>query len=321
MELLSVVAGIAACLAAVLVLLFTVYRPASAEISRERRKRLTGGLAFTGPARPASLLTRFSGAAVGAAERTVGATGRGLFHQEALQGAGLKLAPAEYLVLLAAGAVVAGLLGTALNGPGLGLVLALLVPLTGWLALSMLRDKRRTKFGLQLPDLVMTLAGSLRAGHSVMRAIDSAAQEFDAPMSEELARIVNEVRMGRNPEETMLDTAHRMDSDDFSWIAEAIQINREVGGDLSQVLDQVGDTIRERAQIKGQIRALSAEGKMSAYILIALPFGISGVLFVLNPDYVGTLFSHPLGVGMLAAGGVMLAIGSFWMSRMIKIKF
>ncbi|HWM33110.1 MAG TPA: type II secretion system F family protein [Pseudolysinimonas sp.] len=321
MGLLPIVAGIAACLAAVMVLLFTVYRPASAEISRERRKRLTGGPVFTGPARPASLLTRFSGAAVGAAERTVGTNGRGLFRQEALQGAGLKLSPAEFLVLLAAGAVVAALLGIALNGPGLGLVLALMVPFAGGLVLTMLRDKRRTKFDLQLPDLIMTLAGSLRAGHSVMRAIDSAAQEFDAPMSEELARIVNEVRMGRNPEETMMETARRMDSDDFTWIAEAIQINREVGGDLSQVLDQVGDTIRERAQIKGQVRALSAEGKMSAYILIALPFGVGGILFMGNPDYLGTLFSHPLGLAMLGAGGVMLAIGSFWMSRMIKIKF
>lgn len=320
MGLLPIAAGIAACLAAVVVLLFTVYRPAGAEISRERRNRLAGGPAFTA-VRSASLLTRFSGAAVGVAERTVGTTGRGLFRQEALQGAGLKLSPAEFLVLLAAGAVVAALLGIALNGPGLGLVLALLVPLAGWLVLAMLREKRRTKFDLQLPDLITTLAGSLRAGHSVMRALDSSAREFDAPMSEELARIVNEVRMGRHPEETMTDTARRMDSEDFSWIAEAIQINREVGGDLSQVLDQVGATIRERAQIKGQVRALSAEGKMSAYILIALPFGVSAVLYFMNPSYLSTLFTHPLGLAMLVAGGVMLAIGSFWMSRMIKIKF
>jgi len=87
------------------------------------------------------------------------------------------------------------------------------------------------------------------------------------------------------------------------------------------VLDQVGDTIRERAQIKGQVRALSAEGKFSAYILIALPFGISALMFIMNPTYIGTLFTHVLGYVMLGAGGVMLAIGSFWMSRMIKIKF
>jgi len=321
MGLAPVVAGVAACLAAVVVLLFTVYRPAGGEIGRERRSRLISAPAFAEAARPASLLTRFSGAAVGAAERTVGGSGRGPFRQEALQGAGLRLSPAEFLVLLAAGSVVAGLLGIALNGPALGLVLALLVPLSGRLVLSMLRDKRRTNFDGQLPDLVLTLSGSLRAGHSVMRALDSSAQEFDAPMSEELARIVNEVRMGRDPDAAMRDTARRMGSEDFSWIAEAIQINRKVGGDLSQVLDQVGDTIRERAQIKGQVRALSAEGKMSAYILITLPFGVSGVLSVMNPSYLGTLFSHPLGLAMLAAGGVMLVIGSFWMSRMIKIKF
>ncbi|GER21619.1 hypothetical protein NCCP1664_01160 [Zafaria cholistanensis] len=321
MELVPIVGGITACLAAAIVLLFTVYRPASAEIDRERRSWLVSTSTFTSAARPASLLARFSGAAVGAAERTIGTTGRGLFRQEALRGAGLKLSPAEFMVLLAAGAVVAGLLGTALAGPGLGVLLALLVPFAGWGVLVLLRERRRTQFDNQLPDLIMTLTGSLRAGHSVMRALDSAAQEFDAPMGEELARVVNEIRMGRNPEATLIDTARRMDSEDFSWIGEAIQINREVGGDLAEVLDQVGGTIRERAQIKGQVRALSAEGKISAYILIALPFGISGVLFVMNPGYLSTLFSHPLGFGMLAVGGIMLVIGSFWMSRMIKIKF
>ncbi len=231
------------------------------------------------------------------------------------------MAPAEFLVLLFSGAVVAGLLGFVAMGPLGAILLALLVPVIGWVVLRLRTSKRRNSFDAQLPDLLMTLSGSLRAGHSVMRAFDSAIQEFEAPMSEELSRIVNEARVGRDPESTMMEIAQRMDSEDFSWIAEAILINREVGGDLAQVLDQVGETIRERAQIKGQVSALAAEGKISAYILVALPIGVALMLALVNPTYIGTLFTHPVGIFMLVLAVIMLCIGSFWMSRTIQIKF
>ncbi|GAA1889798.1 hypothetical protein GCM10009715_39520 [Paeniglutamicibacter psychrophenolicus] len=267
------------------------------------------------------MLTRFSGAAVGAVERGVGYQGGRLFNRAALEEAGLKMAPAEFLVLLISGSVVASLLGFVGMGPVGAIFLALLVPVIGWAVLNIRTSKRRSAFDIQLPDLLMTLSGSLRAGHSVMRALDSAIAEFEPPMSEELSRIVNEARVGRDPESTMMDIAQRMESEDFSWIAEAILINREVGGDLAQVLDQVGETIGERAQIKGQVRALAAEGKLSAYILIALPIGVSLMLGLINPTYIGTLFIHPVGIVMLVVGVVMLIIGSFWMSRTIQIKF
>ncbi|MBP2384842.1 type II secretion system F family protein [Paeniglutamicibacter kerguelensis] len=268
-----------------------------------------------------SLITRFSGAAVGAVERGIGHKGGRLFNRTALQGAGLNMTPAEFLVLLFSGAVVAGLLGFVAMGPLGAILLAMLVPVVGWMVLSLRTSKRRSSFEAQLPDLLMTLSGSLRAGHSVMRAFDSAAQEFEAPMSEELSRIVNEARVGRNPESTMMEIAQRMGSEDFSWIAEAILINREVGGDLAQVLDQVGETIRERAEIKGQVSALAAEGKISAYILVALPIGVTLMLGLINPTYIGTLFTHPLGIFMLVLAVIMLCIGSFWMSRTVQIKF
>ena len=315
MSMLLAVAGIASALGAILLVLLVVLRPASSDISLERRRQ--GNEADT----QHSLLTRFSGAAVGAVERGVGYQGGRLFNRSALEGAGLRMAPSEFLVLLLAGVIVAGLIGFVVLGPVGAILLGLLVPIVGWGLINLRQSKRRSSFDHQLPDLIMTLSGSLRAGHSVMRAFDSAVQEFEAPMSEELSRVVNEARVGRDPESTMMEIANRMDSEDFSWIAEAILINREVGGDLAQVLDQVGETIRERAQIKGQVTALAAEGKISAYILVALPIGVSLMLGLVNPTYIGTLFTHPLGIGMLLAALVMLAIGSFWMSRTIRIKF
>ena len=309
------VGGVISALGALLLVLLVVFRPASADVSLQRRRQ---GNALEAQH---TILTRFSGAAVGAVERGVGYQGGRLFNRAALQEAGLKMAPAEFLVLLFSAALVAGLLGFVVMGPLGAALLALLAPVIGWVVLRLRTSKRRSSFDAQLPDLLMTLSGSLRAGHSVMRAFDSAIQEFEAPMSEELSRIVNEARVGRDPESTMMEIAQRMDSEDFSWIAEAILINREVGGDLAQVMDQVGETIRERAQIKGQVSALAAEGKISAYILIALPVGVALMLALFNPTYIGTLFTHPVGIFMLILSVIMLGIGSFWMSRTIQIKF
>ena len=148
----------------------------------------------------------------------------------------------------------------------------------GHLVLGFLAGKRRAKFDQQLGDTLQLLAGGLRAGHSILRAIDAAAAESQKPTSEEMRRVITETSLGRDLLAALNDTAERMKNEDFVWIAQAIQINREVGGNLAEVLDQVNETIRERSEIKGHIKALAAEGKFSAYILIAMPFGIVAML-------------------------------------------
>ena len=112
-----------------------------------------------------------------------------------------------------------------------------------------------------------------------------------------------------------------MQCEDFEWLSQAIEINREVGGDLAGVLDHVAETVRERAQIKGQVRALAAEGKFSAYILIALPFFVAVFINLANPGYMAVLTQTMLGWVFISAGVIMMAIGSFWISRMVKIDF
>ena len=165
------------------------------------------------------------------------------------------------------------------------------------------------------------LAGGLRAGHSLLRSVDAVAQEAESPTSEEFARLVNETRLGRDLKDSMLDAARRLKSEDFDWTGQAIEIHREVGGDLAEVLDHVGETIRERSEIKGQVQSLSAEGKLSAYILIALPVGMFLFLSAANPGYMGALYSNFLGWVMLGVSVVLLALGSWWLSRVVKIKF
>jgi tight adherence protein B len=112
-----------------------------------------------------------------------------------------------------------------------------------------------------------------------------------------------------------------MRSEDFEWVAQAIAIHREVGGNLAEVLDQVGQTIRERNQIRRQIKSLSAEGRISALVLMVLPFGIGGFLAVITPSYVGQLFQGPLGYMLLTAAAVLLIAGGLWLRKVITFKF
>ena len=194
-------------------------------------------------------------------------------------------------------------------------------PVGAWVLIAIKTGRRRSAFEDQLSDMLMSLSGSLRAGHSITQSMQSASIEMPAPMSEELARIVNADRVGRPASESMAEVGQKMQCEDFEWLSQAIEINREVGGDLANVLDHVAETVRERAQVKGQVRALAAEGKFSAYILIALPFFVGVFINLTNPGYMSALTQSMLGWIFISAGVVMMAIGSFWISRMVKIEF
>jgi tight adherence protein B len=151
--------------------------------------------------------------------------------------------------------------------------------------------------------------------------MDSVAQEAESPTGEEFARIINETRVGRDLGEALDELAERMGSDDFSWVAQAISIHREVGGNLAEVLDAVGHTIRERNAIRRQVKALSAEGKLSAIVLMALPFGIAGFISVTNPAYMAHFTRSLAGYAMLAAAVLLLLAGGLWLKKTVSIRF
>ena len=270
---------------------------------------------------PDSQLTRFAGSAVNLVDGFFSQRKIRLFNRETLENAGLRLSQADFFVLVLAGALVGALAGLVVAGPLLAISFVLLSPLVGHLVLGFLAGKRRNTFDQQLGDTLQLLAGGLRAGHSILRAIDAAATESLSPTSEEMRRVVTETSLGRDLQSSLNDTAERMRNEDFVWIAQAIQINREVGGNLAEVLDQVNETIRERSEIKGHIKSLAAEGKFSAYILMAMPIGIVVMLMLVNPGYMNVMFTHPLGWGMIAASIVLMTIGGLWMRKIIDLKF
>lgn len=268
-----------------------------------------------------SQLTRFAGNAVQSIDRVLAKRNVRYFNRESLENAGLRLSQAEFILLVMVGAFVGALIGLVVAGPLLAILMVIAAPFVGHLVLGVLAGKRRAKFDEQLGDTLQLLSGSLRAGHSILRAIDAAANESQAPTSEEMRRIVSETSLGRDLLVSLNDTADRMKNEDFVWISQAIQINREVGGNLAEVLDQVNETIRERSEIKGHIKALAAEGKFSAYILMALPIGIVVMLSLVNPGYMNKMFTNPLGWIMIVASVILMTIGGLWMRKIINLKF
>ncbi|WP_164205925.1 type II secretion system F family protein [[Micrococcus luteus] ATCC 49442] len=270
---------------------------------------------------PPSSITRLADATVGALDRFLANRNVRLYNREVLENSGVRFSQAEYMVLVIAGAIVGALVGMVIGLPVISVLLVVLAPFAGHLVLGFLAGKRRAKFDTQLGDTLQLLSGGLRAGHSILRAIDAAAAESQSPTSEEMRRVITETSLGRDLLASLTDTSERMRNEDFVWIAQAIQINREVGGNLAEVLDQVNETIRERSEIKGHIKSLAAEGKFSAYILIAMPFGIVLMLMTVNPGYMNSMFTHPLGWAMIGASVVLMTIGSLWMRKIIDLKF
>ncbi|GAB2764863.1 type II secretion system F family protein [Sinomonas soli] len=244
-----------------------------------------------------------------------------LVSPEQLELAGLNVRQAD-LVLVVGGAMLAFLLLGAVAGLlPLGILAALIVPVVPRVLVRSKIAARRKRFDGQLADTLHLLSGGLRAGHSILRAIDAAAAESPEPTAHEMRRVVRDTALGRDLLASLEETSVRMASEDFVWVAQAIQINREVGGNLAEVLDQVNETIRERGEIKGHIAALAAEGKFSAYILMALPVGIVALLMAVNPHYMTPLLTSPLGWAMIGASVVLMGIGALWLRKIIDIKF
>ena len=239
----------------------------------------------------------------------------------ALELAGVKMKPQDFVLLLIAGTLAAGALGVLLAGPLVGVLLAAAVPLAAKGALSMLTSRRQRAFADQLEDSLQLMSSGLRAGHSLLQALHGVSQEMPRPASEEFARIINETRVGRDMAQALDETASRTASEDFAWVANAIAINRQVGGNLAEVLDTVGGTIRERGQIRRQVKALSAEGRLSAIVLMGLPFGVTGFLAVANPGYLAKFTENLAGYGLIALAVVLLLVGGLWLRQVTTLKF
>ena len=240
---------------------------------------------------------------------------------EKLERAGLPLRPVEYIYLHVLFVIVIGVLAAVATGSmAVAMLLVALAVVVPILLLENAMERRRARFEEQLPEVLNLVSGSLRAGWGMMQAIGLVVEQMAAPASVEFARVQTEARLGLPLEDALEAMAERLDSDDFRWTVAAINIQREVGGNLAEVLDIVSGTMRDRAELRRHIRSLTAEGRLSGTILIALPVVELIVLMMINPSYMRAMFSHPLGWFLAAMGAGLLAIGAVWLRRAMSVE-
>ncbi len=234
--------------------------------------------------------------------------------------ADLKLKPSEFLIIWGAsivGVPVAMLLLSVVL-PALGNPIFLLIgALVGFFLprfwLSRRKNGRLGAFNKQLPDTITLIANALRAGSSFLQAIELVVRESRPPISTEFGRVIREVNLGLPFDQALENMVRRVRSDDLELMATAISIQHQVGGNLAEILDSIAYTIRERVRIKGEIRTLTAQQRLSGYVVGFLPIGLAGFLFIAAPGFMAPMFLNPPGILGLPAGVVILIFGGFMM--------
>ncbi|MET9232490.1 VWA domain-containing protein [Lentzea sp. NPDC003310] len=262
-----------------------------------------------------------------AAQTAVGWAGRLLSDAAAarladrLDLAGMKASPAEWALLrICAGAGLAAVL-TLLTTWWIGVPAGALL---GWLLAALVvrvrTAKRRAAFADQLPDVLQLVASSLRSGFSLAQSIDAVVRDDTQPTAGEFSRALAATRIGAELEDALDRVAARMHSADLAWVVMAIRIQRQVGGNLAEVLMNTVATMRDRSQTRRHVRALSAEGRLSAYVLVGLPIFLAAFLFWFRAEYMRPLYTTLIGVVMLSFAGVLVVLGSLWMRKLVRVE-
>jgi tight adherence protein B len=239
-----------------------------------------------------------------------------------LEAAGSALKSSEWLLMHAAIAIVAGLVGLLAGGGSFALMVLFVaggvaVP---WMWLGHKRRKRVKAFNAALGDTLQLVSGSLTAGMSLAQSIDTVVNEGTEPIAGEFKRVLVETRLGVPLNNALEGVAARMGSKDFAWVVLAIKIQRDVGGNLAELLTTVAATLRERDYLRRQVRTLSAEGRISAYILGGLPPVMAIYMLLVRPSYIRVLYTDPRGWLMIAAALALLGFAAFLMSRLVKVE-
>jgi tight adherence protein B len=239
-----------------------------------------------------------------------------------LEQADLPLRTAELFYIQMGAALFMGVITSVVLGKR-GLYALVAVAIGGVIPVLFVRMKAKKRLGLfenQLPETLITMAASLKAGHAFNQAVQSAVQEGAEPTAKEFSRVVAEIQLGAPSEQALQAMADRMNSYNFGFVVMAVNIQRTVGGSLADILDTVSDTVRQRQQFSKKVKALTAQGRMSAYVLVAMPFLMGLAIFALNPSYMSVLFTTAIGKIMIVGSLIMMAIGSVIIRKIVSFK-
>ena len=323
-------AGIAVFAIGLALALLLMVPPKPAPMSTEERvSSYTTGLAGVRPGSGTATSTKVDAGEATLAQANQAVTSllqrnRGIDSRIAarLAAAGSELKSSEWLLTHAAVFVAVSVVGLLLGRGNVivGVLFMVLGAVGPWLYLGIRGTRRRRKFDSLLPETLQLMSGSLSAGLSLMQSVDTIVREGAEPVRSEFKRVLVETRLGVSLEDAMDGVADRFDSRDFRWVVMAIRIQRQVGGNLGELLNTVADTMREREYIRRQVNALAAEGKLSAYVLGLLPVLFLLYLLAAQGDYVRPLFEDVRGLIMLGGTVLWLGVGVFWMSKLVKVE-
>lgn len=235
--------------------------------------------------------------------------------------ADIKMKPEEFFIIsmlagIAAAAIFYVVTASILVIP-VGIILGFIIP---DIILGAAKNKRGRMLNSQIPGALTIISNGLRAGYSFSQAMGVAVKEMEDPVSNEFSKVLRDNSMGKPIEEALTDMSQRTEDDDVDMFVTALIIQRQVGGNLAEILDTIADTIRERVKLRGDIKTLTAEGKFSALVITLLPIAIAAVIFFLNPSYISTLFTTVIGVVMVAAAVIMEIVGVILLKKIVNIE-
>jgi len=230
--------------------------------------------------------------------------------------------PAGFFILLSLFFAGAGFLGFYFMkiGTTLSVIFAICSGTFPFLYLYIKKIKRVKKFQAQLPESLDLMARSLKAGHAFSTGMKLAADEFDDPLGTEFSVTLDEINFGLGVTDALKNLVHRVECQDLNFFVVAVILQRETGGNLAEIMENIAYLIRERFKLYGKVQTLAAEGKLSMFVLLSLPFFIIGALLILNPNYINLLFIDPIGRIMCGVALFLMLIGAIVMKRMVDIK-
>jgi len=243
------------------------------------------------------------------------------FLKKELNRANWSLKVSEFIVIvILSGSFIPLLVLLFTNNKTYTIFLIILGALFPFIYLKRRQASRSKLFAEQLLDAITLISNSLKSGYSFLQSIDLVARELAPPISEEFRKVLQEIKLGMPFEQAVKSLVDRVGNEDLDLVMTSVNIQREVGGNLSEVLDKIGHTIRERIRIKGHIKSLTAQGRMSGMILGLLPCAIMAFLFLVNPQYVSLLFKYTVGQILIGIAVIMQLIGMFFIKKIVDIK-
>jgi tight adherence protein B len=265
--------------------------------------------------------TRSPGKLTNEIDKELARRGKSTDMAQELARADLKLTPAEFLIINVIVMLLFGIAGYLIFRQ---VFMAVPAAIGGYfvprLYMRFRQSKRRKAFGAQLPDSISLLANSLRSGYSLAQSMELLSREMPSPIAGEFGRVVREIGLGLAFEQSMDNMVRRNKNDDLDLTVTAILVNHEVGGNLSQVLEIIGHTVRERIRIKGEIQVLTAQQRSAGYLVGSMPFVLTVVLFIMNPDYMGELFRSLCGYMLACTAFGLVGVAFVLISKIVNIE-